>query len=106
MNRNKIPFFREEASGYGLDDDSHTTQANFFDYDNDGDLDVYLVVNEINAENFPISLPARNEETGRNPSTGKLFRNDWNASLKHPVFTDVSSGSRNSDRRLQSFSHA
>jgi hypothetical protein len=27
---------------------------------------------------------------GLHPSTGKLFRNDWNDSLKHPVFTDVS----------------
>jgi len=48
LNKDKIPFFREESAGYGLDDNSHTTQANFFDYDNDDDLDVYLVVNEIN----------------------------------------------------------
>ncbi len=27
---------------------------------------------------------------GSFPSTGRLYRNDWNDSLKHPVFTDVS----------------
>jgi len=29
-------------------------------------------------------------KNGVNPSTGKLFRNDWNGKLGHPVFTDVS----------------
>ena len=77
------------AAEYGLDDDSHTTQANFFDYDNDGDLDVYLVVNEINPRISPyLFRPVM--KNGSNPSTGKLFRNDWSDSLKHPVFTDVS----------------
>jgi hypothetical protein len=37
--------FKESAAAYGLDDTSHSTMASFFDYDNDGDLDVYLVVN-------------------------------------------------------------
>ncbi len=48
-----IPVFNDMAAEYGLDDDSHTTQAAFFDYDNDGDLDVYLTVNEINDRNSP-----------------------------------------------------
>ena len=29
-------------------------------------------------------------KNGSNPSTGKLFRNEWSDSLKHPVFMDVS----------------
>lgn len=89
LNKNQVPFFIEDAAGYGLDDDSHTTQANFFDYDNDGDLDVYLVVNEINEKISPY-LFRHVLKNGDNPSTGKLFRNDFNSSLKHPVFTDVS----------------
>lgn len=89
LDTNNIPVFKEEAKEYGLDDNSHTTQANFFDYDNDGDLDVYLVVNEINQRISPYLFhPVL--KNGVNPSTGKLFRNDWNDSLKHPVFTDVS----------------
>lgn len=35
--------FEEKAAEYGLDDKSHSTQAAFFDFDNDGDLDVFLL---------------------------------------------------------------
>ncbi|HBH83068.1 MAG: RNA-binding protein [Bacteroidetes bacterium GWE2_41_25] len=89
LNADQIPFFKEDAAGYGLDDDGHTTQAAFFDYDNDGDLDVYLIANEIN-EKFSPYLFRPVIKNGRNPSTGKLYRNDWCDSLNHPVFTDVS----------------
>ncbi|QEC67308.1 RNA-binding protein [Panacibacter ginsenosidivorans] len=35
--------FSEEAKQFGLDDKSYSTQAAFFDYDNDGDLDMFLL---------------------------------------------------------------
>ena len=35
--------FKEEAAEYGLADTGYSTQAVFFDYDKDGDLDMYLV---------------------------------------------------------------
>src|SRR6478736_661007 len=34
--------FRESAVEYGLADEGYSTQAAFFDYDKDGDLDMYL----------------------------------------------------------------
>src|SRR5881394_1762279 len=34
--------FKEEASAYGIADTGYSTQAAFFDYDRDGDLDMYL----------------------------------------------------------------
>ena len=40
--------FRESAAEYGIDDGGLTTCASFFDYDNDGDLDLYTI-------NYPIS---------------------------------------------------
>ena len=35
--------FSERAHQFGLDDDSYSTQAAFFDFDNDGDLDAFLL---------------------------------------------------------------
>jgi hypothetical protein len=35
--------FTEQASQYGLCDPGYSTQAAFFDYDNDGDLDMFLL---------------------------------------------------------------
>lgn len=37
--------FTEEAAKYGLDNDGYSTQASFFDYDLDGDLDCFIVNN-------------------------------------------------------------
>ena len=83
-----IPVFKEMAAEYGLNDTSHSTMAAFFDYDNDGDLDMYIAVNEILREYNPSVFRPKITD-GSFPSTGRLYRNDWNPVLKHPVFTNV-----------------
>ena len=41
---NGVPVFKEMAKEYGLDaPGTQSTQAAFFDYDNDGDLDMFLL---------------------------------------------------------------
>ena len=42
VNTRGIPQFKEMAAEYGLNDSTHSTMAAFFDYDNDGDLDLFL----------------------------------------------------------------
>jgi len=39
--------FEEKASAFGLADKSYSTHANFFDFDNDGDLDMYLATHPV-----------------------------------------------------------
>ena len=40
---NGVPKYQEAAAEYGLDFSGFSTQASFFDYDQDGDLDVFLL---------------------------------------------------------------
>jgi len=89
IDGNGTPHFKNLAAEYGLADTVHSTMAAFFDYDNDGDLDMYLLVNEIIKDQFPGSFKPI-LKNGEHPNTDKLFRNDWSDSLKHPFFTDVS----------------
>ncbi|GAA4425438.1 VCBS repeat-containing protein [Pontibacter saemangeumensis] len=68
------PAFTEQATAYGLDDEGYSTHATFFDYDRDGDLDVYL----LNNSSYPVgslgftNLRERRDELGGD----KLLRND------------------------------
>jgi ASPIC and UnbV/FG-GAP-like repeat len=89
LDKDGIPHFKDMAAEYGLADTSFSTMAAFFDYDNDGDLDMYLVVNEIVNSTIP-NVFHKLARDGSFSSSGKLFRNSWSDSLKHPVFTDVS----------------
>tara|TARA_R110002012_G_scaffold50790_5_gene131323 strand:- start:5653 stop:8955 length:3303 start_codon:yes stop_codon:yes gene_type:complete len=47
-NKKGIPTFKEKAADYGLDFIGYSTQAAFFDYDLDGDLDMYLMNHSVN----------------------------------------------------------
>ena len=88
-DKNGVPHFKEMAKEYGLDIKVHSTMASFFDYDNDGDLDMYLTVNEAQStDNTSSFRPIVTD--GSKLSTGRLYRSDWDPVLKHPVFHNVS----------------
>jgi len=78
--------FTEEARQYGLDDHGLSTHAAFFDYDHDGDLDMFLLNNSFKAiGSFNLQ---KNERDIRDSLGGdKLYRNDGNH------FTDISAQS-------------
>ncbi|NDV41716.1 VCBS repeat-containing protein [Flagellimonas sediminis] len=66
--------FTESAAKYGLDFDSYSSNATFFDYDLDGDLDLYLLNHAVHTQNSFGRFDLRYE---RRYETGdKLMRND------------------------------
>lgn len=75
--------FTERAQEYGIADRGYTTHAAFFDYDHDGDLDLYILNNSYQAIG---SFNLRKNERPLRDSLGgdKLLRNDDNK------FIDVS----------------
>lgn len=89
MDKNGIPTFKEMAQEYGIADTTHSTNAAFFDYDNDGDLDLYVLINEMDDVRFPNKYHDKIVD-GSSKRTDRLYRNDYDEKMKHPVYTDVS----------------
>ena len=89
INENGIPIFEEMAARFGLDDPSYTTNAVFFDSNNNGLLDVYLLVAYSGSEMSYTNILAQ-RESDRYANTDKLLRAEWNDELGHLVYTDVS----------------
>lgn len=71
---NGIPQFEERAPAYNLDQRRFGTQAAFFDYDGDGDLDVYLLNSSIHEEQTYGRGTLREQESER--AGDRLLRND------------------------------
>ena len=81
--------FKEEAAEYGLADTAYSTQAVFFDYDQDGRPDMYLLNHTLD-EVFPNNVRNRKIDTN-SVAADKLFHNEGiPAGKDHPVFKDVS----------------
>jgi enediyne biosynthesis protein E4 len=85
---NGIPRFENKIKEYGLSDDVHDSASAFFDADNDGDLDVFLAVNEMDTK-YPNQFMDRSVN-GTSRNRDRLFINEWDDALNHPVFKDVS----------------
>jgi hypothetical protein len=75
IGENGIPTFKEAAADYGIDNRGFSIHAAFFDYDRDGDLDLYVLNNAFRAlSTFNIANNLRHE---RNRYGGDyLYRND------------------------------
>ena len=86
---NKDLTFTEMAEDYGLDFEGFSTHSAFFDYDNDGDLDMYLLNHSIHSERTYGNSKIRFERDLK--SGDKLFRQEQvNNKI---IFKDVSESS-------------
>ena len=88
--------FYEKAADYGLNSPATSTQATFFDYDRDGDLDMFLLNH--NPKSLPVLDEASTAEMLKkdDPMNGmRLFRQDTRADANRkskstePIFHDV-----------------
>ncbi|MFT4152762.1 VCBS repeat-containing protein [Parafilimonas sp.] len=82
IDKNGVPYYEDEAKKYGLDFSGFSTQAAFFDYDGDGDLDMYLLNHSIHQNG---TFGARHVviNTRSDVSGDRFYRND------NGHFTDI-----------------
>ena len=75
IDKNGVPVYKDEAHEYGLDFSGFSTQAVFFDYDGDGDLDMFLLNHSVHQNG---TFAPRQTFLGTyNPLSGdKIYRNN------------------------------
>ena len=104
LDKDGVPHFKDMAAGYGLDVKVQSTMATFFDYDNDGDLDMFLTVNEASSGYNPSVFHKNNADSTRlTPSLSRLYRNDMDPVSGHAVFQNVSAAA---GIKFEGFGHA
>ncbi|MGF7080405.1 FG-GAP repeat domain-containing protein, partial [Mucilaginibacter sp. UYCu711] len=85
---NGVPQFKEMAAEFGLGFSSYSTQAYFFDYDRDGDLDLLLVNHNILRLNILDDIAVKEIMSKPDPQSGIcLYRND------NGLFTNITAQS-------------
>jgi enediyne biosynthesis protein E4 len=81
-DKNGIPTFEDQARQYGVADMGYSQNAAFFDYDKDGDLDLYVLSN-LESDAIPSNYRPRILD-GSALNNDRLYRNNGNN-----TFTDV-----------------
>ncbi|WP_197428924.1 VCBS repeat-containing protein [Phnomibacter ginsenosidimutans] len=68
--------FSEQAEKYGLDDAGYSTQAAFFDYDRDGDLDCFVANHSLQRYTTGLQENQALRKTSNPDFSSRLYRND------------------------------
>jgi len=74
LDKNGIPIFKNMADEYGVADDGYSVNAVFFDYDNDQDLDLYVLTNLVETQ-YP-NIYRYKVNNGTSPSIDRMYRNN------------------------------
>jgi hypothetical protein len=82
---NKNGTFTEKSAAYGIADPRLTMNASFFDYDRDGDLDLFLITDPADGRVDDINTVLGKMKNGESAGTDILYRNNGDE-----TFTDVS----------------
>ncbi len=87
---NKNNTFTNRAAEYGLDDASYSMQSYFFDYDNDGDKDVYFLNHPIDfSKSMLIPATMVNGKAVYNADTNTVYVSDRLFENRSGKFVDV-----------------
>ncbi len=87
---NKNNTFTNRAAEYGLEESSYTMQAYFFDFDNDGDKDVYFLNHPIDfSKSMTIPATIVNGKTVYAADTNTLYVSDRLFENRNGKFVDV-----------------
>lgn len=82
LDENGVPQFRDQAKAYGVADTGYSQNAAFFDYDKDGDLDLYVLTN-LESDLIPSNYRPRIMD-GSALNNDRLYRNNGDG-----TFSDV-----------------
>jgi hypothetical protein len=82
LNENGVPQFDDKAKAYGVADTGYSQNAAFMDYDQDGDLDLYVLTN-LESDLIPSNYRPRIMD-GSALNNDRLYRNNGDG-----TFTDV-----------------
>ena len=81
LNEDGLPSFTERGIEMHIHDDGYSTNAVFFDYDNDGDLDLYVLTNMLDTD-FPNKYRPRKND-GSSMTNDRFYKNNGNGTFEN-----------------------